>query len=66
MFYQLSYQDIVVYDLEPDGYHGYPTIFCHFKYEGWPWENIRFGVPGFAHLKQRQFYFDESKRRPLP
>lgn len=66
IFYRLSYQDIEVYDLEPDSYYGYPTIFCHFKYDGWPWEEVKFGRPGFSSLRERKHYFDDAKRRNLP
>ena len=66
VFYRLSYQDIEVYDLEADGYYGYPTIFCHFKYDGWPWEEVKFGRPGFASQRERKHYFDDAKRRSLP
>lgn len=64
-FLRLSYQDIEAYELESDGHYGYPTIFCDFKYDGWPFEEIKFGRMGINEEFHDTYYLDNAKRKKL-
>lgn len=64
-FYRLAFDNIVTYDLDPDGYYGYPTIYCHFIHDGWPWDEIIFGRMGSVHELQATFYFENRMRKEL-
>jgi len=65
VFYYLSFENMVEFEMQPDGYYGYPTIFCHFKHEGWPFERIRFGRLGNENELHPAYYFDDTKRKQL-
>jgi hypothetical protein len=66
LFYRLSFENIAAIDLEQDGYYGYPTIYCAFNRDGWPWEEVIYGVSGVFKIRRSTFYFDYAKRKDLP
>ncbi|MGY3053838.1 hypothetical protein ACVWYG_002039 [Pedobacter sp. UYEF25] len=64
-FCRLAFEDIETYDLAPDVYYGYPTIYCEFKHDGWPFEQVLFGNMGQEKDFYPTYYFDEKKRKNL-
>lgn len=64
-FCRLFYEDILTYELETDPYYGYPTIFCEFKYDNWPFEDVRFGHIGKAGDLHAAYYYNNKKRKKL-
>jgi hypothetical protein len=65
LFYRLSFENITAIDLEQDGYYGYPTIYCDFNIDGWPWEDVIYGISGVFKIRRDTFYFDNFKRKEL-
>jgi len=66
LFYRLSFENIATIDLEQDGYYGYPTIYCAFDHDGWPWEEVIYGISGVFKIKRSPFYFEKAKKKDLP
>jgi len=65
-FYYLAFENMIAFEMEPDDYYGYPTIFCHFKHKEWPFEYIKFGRLGSNDELHAAYYFDNAKRKTLP
>jgi hypothetical protein len=65
-FYRLAYHDIDDFDTQTDGYHGYPTIYCDFRHDNWPFEKVLFGRLGNDRELSAAYYLDEAMRTVLP
>lgn len=55
-------------DNEPDGYHGYPTLYVEYNNNGSPVEKELYGLIGFYDFEKPQksrmaYYFDEKKEK---
>jgi len=55
---QISFTDIIDYDVDGDEFGNYPHIFCDFKYEGTPFENTY-----YYNLNKTFEYFEVKNRR---
>lgn len=60
---RLSFDNIATYDMEPDDYYSVPTIYCSFKFDTFPYEEIHFGSPGVYRDKLWRYLFDNDKRK---
>lgn len=69
-FLRIPYDYIVAYDMEPDDYHGLPTIYVEYANNQSPFEEEVFGLVGFidrANNKRRlTTYFDNNNRSKYP
>lgn len=69
-FLRIPYEYIVDYDMEPDAYHGVPTIYVDYAKNNMPYEEILYGILGkyekdnFTKSKLTH-YFDNSKKKQL-
>ncbi|MFK8046404.1 MAG: hypothetical protein AB8B72_12985 [Crocinitomicaceae bacterium] len=50
---QVNFADIIDYDVEGDEYYCFPHVFCRFKYNGTPFENIY-----YYNVKKTYEYFN--------
>jgi hypothetical protein len=65
-FAKIAFDDMVSYDPETDGYHGYPSLFCHFRHHNDPYIEYTWGKMGNHKTKKYTFKFDPAKRTKLP
>lgn len=65
-FARISYDDMVEYDPETDGYYGYPSLFCHFRHNDWPVIEVSYGTMGDYKKQRMPFRFEASKYKKLP
>jgi hypothetical protein len=68
IFLRISYDNMVEYDNERDGYHGYPTLYVEYNNNGSPVEKQLYGLIGFYDFDKPQksrmaYYFDEKKKK---
>ena len=55
---QINFSDIVEYDIEGDDYYNCPHIFCKFRFEGLPFENVY-----YQHVYKSYRKYDLNNRK---
>ena len=65
-FMKIAFDDMVTYDPETDGYHGYPSLYCHFRHNRQPFIEYTWGRMGDHKQEKHTFKFDPAKRTKLP
>ncbi len=65
-FGRIPFEFIVKCDMQPDPYHGLPTLYVEYKNEGTPYEEMIYGIMGSYKEQRLTYYFDAEKRRKLP
>ncbi|MXN91102.1 hypothetical protein GR160_07650 [Flavobacterium sp. Sd200] len=65
-FARISYDDMVEYDPETDGYYGYSSLFCHFRHNDRPIIEVSYGTMGDYSKRHLPFRFEVSKYKKLP
>jgi hypothetical protein len=65
-FAKIAFDDMVEYDPETDSYHGYPSLYCHFRHNNEPYIEYTWGRMGDHKKKKYTFKFDLAKRTKLP
>ncbi len=68
LFLRIPYENMVKLDMEPDGYHGYPTLYVEFSKDGNLYEETVYGLIGYYKQgnppKSRMtYYLDNDKQK---
>lgn len=68
LFLRIPYENIISYDMEPDDYYGYPTLFVDCVNDGSPFEEKVYGLIGYYNNEdpkksRKTFYLDRRKQK---